>query len=85
MPWGVDLISKERTNTLRDRVIYIQEKLGSDQTVIDAKIEELYNTIGQVNSWYLDEWARLAGKGPGLTPEEQKEANRQRLEKLKNE
>ena len=85
MPWGIDLISKERTNTLRERVIYIQEKLGSDQSVIDAKIEELYNTIGQVNSWYLDEWARLAGKGPGLTPEEQKEANKQRLEKLKNE
>ena len=39
MPWAIDLISKERTNTLRDRVIYIQEKLGSDQSVIDAKIK----------------------------------------------
>jgi hypothetical protein len=85
MPWAIDVISKERTNTLRERVIYIQEKLGSDQTVIDAKILELYNTIGKVNSWYLDEWVRLAGKGPGLTPEEQKEANRLRLEKLENE
>ena len=85
MPWGIDLISEERQNTLRERVIYIQNKLGSDQKVIDAKIEELYNTIGKVNSWYLDEWARLAGKGTSLTPDEQKEANEQRKRDEENE
>jgi hypothetical protein len=80
-PWGLDLISKERTNTLRERVIYIQNKLGSPQSVVDAKIEQLYSTIAKVNQWYADEWARLNGGTPGPTIEEQEKAAEEYLRK----
>ena len=84
-PWGFDLLTKSKMSALRDRLVYIHEKRGTKQSIIDAKIEQLYNTMAEVNGIIATEWARLNNIKPSLTPDEQKEANEQRKRDEENE